>query len=80
MTLRKDTIKELCKELCKLKEFRYSYKQMLILLEKNEFFKKKKVIDENTPYKIFVREQINRGIQLNVILELWEKNKHKIKV
>lgn len=79
MTIREETMKELCKQFSKIKGFKYSYKQLLTILEKNEFFKKKRqIVNENTPYKIFIQEQIERGIHLNIILDLWEK--HKIKV
>ena len=78
MTKKEECVKQFCKDLSNIEGFRYSYKKMLYFLEKSKFLeKKKKPIDENTPYKIFVRKKIDEGIELGKIFDLWDKHKQK---
>ena len=78
MTKKEECVKQFCKDLSNVEGFRYSYKKMLYFLEQSKFLeKKKKPIDENTPYKIFVRKKIDEGIELGKILDLWDKHKQK---
>jgi len=80
MTKKEECVKEFCKELSQVEGFRYTYKKMLSFVEQSKFLEKKqKPIDENTPYKIFVRKQINEGIELRKIFDLWDKHKQKQK-
>ena len=82
MSSRQELMKELCKEFSNIENFGYSYKFLLKILEEKDYFRKrkKKVIDEDTPYKRFVKAQLEQGTELKIILELWEKNKHKLKI
>lgn len=76
MTKKEDCVKEFCKELSNLEGFKYSYKKMLYFMEKSKYLEKKpKAVDETTPYKIFVRRQIDNGVELGKIFELWDKFK-----
>jgi hypothetical protein len=80
MTKKEECVKEFCKELSNLEGFRYTYKKMLYFVEQSKFLEKKqKPVDENTPYKIFVRKQIDDGVELGKIFELWDKTKVKVK-
>ena len=61
----------------KNKKFKYTYNKLYVFLNKSNF----KEIEEmenkknRTPYTIFINEQLDNGIPLKNILELWDKTK-----
>jgi len=66
-------------KLSKVSEFKYTEKKLYYFLNKSNFQKK---IDEYheklniSPYTIFIKEQLNKGIKLNDVLQLWSKTKN----
>ena len=77
MTKRREFAEQLARELCTLKKFKYTYNEIMELFGKIGFINKKLIVNEDTPYKKFVRKQIAEGIHLGKILDLWEIEKLK---
>ena len=75
MTKRRKFAEELCIELCKIKKFKLTYNEMMEIIERTGFISKKLKVDGNTPYRKFVRKQIEEGIHLGKIFDLWEIEK-----
>ena len=71
-------IDEIFKELVKIKEFKYTYKNLYMFLNKSNFQEKIEEIENKknrTPYTIFINEQLDNGVLLKNVLELWDKTK-----
>lgn len=74
-----------CK-LSKVSEFKYTEKKLYYFLNKSNFQQKIDEYQEKlniSPYTIFIKEQLNKGIKLNDVLDLWsktKKNKSKLKL
>ena len=74
-------VDELIKALCKVNNFKISYKKMYYYLNKSDFQQKIEEMETQiniSPYTIFVNEQLNKNRDLNEIMPLWQKiRKHK---
>ena len=79
-------IEEVFKKLSKIKGFNISEKKLYTFLNKSNFQEKIDKYEEElniSPYTIFIKEQLNKGIELNDVLDLWsktKKNKLKLKL
>ena len=76
--LKKDD--EIFKSLVKIKEFKYTYSQLYTYLNKSKFLEKIEETEKikETPYTIFINRQLNNGVPLKNVLELWEKEKNRL--
>ena len=71
-------IDEIFKKLAKIKEFKYTYNQLYTYLNKSNLEEKIEEMENRkniTPYTIFINEQLDKGVELKNVLELWEKKK-----
>ena len=71
-------IDEIFKELVKIKEFKYTYKNLYMFLNKSNLQEKLEEMENkknNTPYTLFINEQIDKGVPLKNVLDLWDKTK-----
>ena len=71
-------IDEIFKKLVKIKEFKYTYNQLYTYLNKSNLEEKIEEMENRkniTPYTIFINEQLDKGVELKNVLELWEKKK-----
>ena len=71
-------IDEIFKKLAKIKEFKYTYNQLYTYLNKSNLEEKIEEMENRkniTPYTIFINEQLDKGVELKNVLELWEKRK-----
>ena len=71
-------IDEIFRALVKIKEFKYTYNKLYVFLNKSNFQKKIEEMENKknrTPYTIFINEQLDNGIPLKNVLELWDKTK-----
>ena len=74
-------IDEIFKKLAKIKEFKYTYNQLYTYLNKSNLEEKIEEMENRkniTPYTIFINEQLDKGVELKNVLELWEKKKKVI--
>lgn len=72
-------VDEILKALSKVKRFKLTYKELYKLLNKSDFSEKIEVLEEKinmSPYKIFILEKLNKGVELKDVLNLWEKTKN----
>ena len=72
-------VDEILKALSKVKRFKLTYKELYNLLNKSDFSEKIEVLEEKinmSPYKIFILEKLNKGVELKDVLNLWEKTKN----
>jgi len=75
------TLKEIdtvFKALVKIKDFDYSYNKLYVFLNKSDFIDNIEGIEYNkniNSYTIFINKQLNNGVKLKDVLELWEKHK-----
>lgn len=75
-------IDKIFKSLSEIENFKYSYNKLYMFLNKSKFIEEIEKIENkknNTPYTIFINEQLDKGIPLKNVLDLWEKNKIKVK-
>ena len=75
-------VDEIFKALVKIKEFKYTYNKLYMFLNKSNFQQKiEKIegIENKTTYTIFINEQLNKGVSLKNVLDLWVKRKKKLK-
>tara|TARA_B110000114_G_C15044387_1_gene378539 strand:+ start:47 stop:298 length:252 start_codon:yes stop_codon:yes gene_type:complete len=75
-------VDEIFKALVKIKEFKYTYNKLYMFLNKSNFQQKiEKIegIENKTTYTIFINEQLNKGVSLKNVLDLWVKQKKKLK-
>lgn len=75
-------IDKIFKSLSEIENFKYSYNKLYMFLNKSKFMEEIEKIENkknNTPYTIFINEQLDKGIPLKNVLDLWEKNKIKVK-
>ena len=71
-------VDEIFKALVKIKEFKYTYNKLYMFLTKSNFQQKiEKIegIENKTTYTIFINEQLNKGVSLKNVLDLWVKQK-----
>lgn len=71
-------IDEIFKGLVKIKEFKYTYNKLYIFLNKSNFQEKIEEMENKkntTPYTIFINKQLDNGVPLKNVLELWDKTK-----
>ena len=71
-------IDEIFKRLVKIKEFKYTYNKLYVFLNKSNFQERIEEMENKknrTPYTIFINEQLDNGIPLKKVLELWDKTK-----
>ena len=72
-------VSDVFSKLSKLSEFKYTEKKLYYFLNKSDFQKR---IDEQqdklniSPYTIFIKEQLSKGVKLNDVLDLWNKTKN----
>lgn len=72
-------VDEILRALSKVKRFKLTYKELYNLLNKSDFSEKIEVLEEKinmSPYKIFILEKLNKGVELKDVLNLWEKTKN----
>ena len=72
-------VDEILKALSKVKRFKLTYKELYKLLNKSDFSEKIEVLEEKinmSPYKIFILEKLNKGVEIKDVLKLWEKTKN----
>jgi len=77
-----ENVDKIFKSLSEIENFKYSYNKLYMFLNKSKFMEEIEKIENkknNTPYTIFINEQLDKGIPLKNVLDLWEKNKIKIK-
>ena len=75
-------VDKILKSLSEIENFKYSYNKLYMFLNKSKFMEEIEKIENkknNTPYTIFINEQLDKGIPLKNVLDLWEKNKIKVK-
>ena len=75
-------VDKIFKSLSKIENFKYSYNKLYMFLNKSKFMEEIEKMENkknNTPYTIFINEQLDKGIPLKNVLDLWEKNKIKVK-
>jgi len=73
-------VDEIFKSLVKIKDFKYTYNKMYMFLNKSKFMEEIDEIENEknkTPYTIFINKQLDNGVPLKNVLELWEKQKIK---
>lgn len=73
-----EKVDNIFKSLVKIKGFKYTYNQLYTYLNKSNFLEKIEEIENRkniTPYTIFINEQLDKGVELKNVLELWEKQK-----
>lgn len=73
-----EKVDNIFKSLVKIKEFKYTYNQLYTYLNKSDILEKIEEIENRktkTPYTIFINEQLDKGLALKNVLELWEKTK-----
>ena len=71
-------IDKIFKSLSEIENFKYSYNKLYMFLNKSKFMEEIEKIENkknNTPYTIFINEQLDKGVELKNVLELWEKKK-----
>tara|TARA_B000000475_G_C15935305_1_gene422486 strand:+ start:43 stop:303 length:261 start_codon:yes stop_codon:yes gene_type:complete len=71
-------VDEIFKSLVKIKDFKYTYNKMYMFLNKSKFMEELEEMEtekNKTPYTIFINEQLDKGVPLKNVLELWEKQK-----
>tara|TARA_B100000401_G_C52783200_1_gene709376 strand:- start:475 stop:807 length:333 start_codon:yes stop_codon:yes gene_type:complete len=79
-------INDVFSKLCKVSGFKYSEKKLYYYLNKSNFQEKIDKYEQElnvSPYTIFIKEQLDKGVKLNDVLDLWskiKKNKSKLKV
>ena len=75
-------VDKIFKSLSEIENFKYSYNKLYMFLNKSKFMEEIEKMENkknNTPYTIFINEQLDKGIPLKNVLDLWEKNKIKVK-
>ena len=75
-------VDKILKSLSEIENFKYSYNKLYMFLNKSKFMEEIEKMENkknNTPYTIFINEQLDKGIPLKNVLDLWEKNKIKVK-
>jgi len=73
-----DIVEEIFTNLVKLPEFRLTKSKLYQFLNKSDFVERMDLLEEQnnlTPYTIFVKMKIKKGIPLDEIPELWLKTK-----
>ena len=77
-------IADIFSKLCKVPGFNISEKKLYYFLNKSNFQERIDKYEEvlnTTPYTIFIKEQLNKGVKLNDVLSLWNKTKkNKLKI
>lgn len=71
-------VDDIFKKIVKVKGFNISYKKLYTLLNQTNFEEKMEEFQEKnnmSVYKIFVIENLENGVELKNILELWETTK-----
>tara|TARA_B100001142_G_scaffold305846_1_gene335182 strand:- start:1194 stop:1532 length:339 start_codon:yes stop_codon:yes gene_type:complete len=69
-------VDEILTALTKVKDFKLTYKKLYSLLNKSNFHEKIEELEEKmniSPYKIFILEQLDKGVELKNVLNLWDK-------
>tara|TARA_B110001452_G_scaffold85760_1_gene70094 strand:- start:5793 stop:6047 length:255 start_codon:yes stop_codon:yes gene_type:complete len=64
--------------LVKIKDFEYTYNKLYVFLNKSNFIDNIERMENNknvNSYTIFINKQLNNGVKLKDVLELWEKHK-----
>tara|TARA_B100001559_G_C15965424_1_gene378584 strand:- start:89 stop:352 length:264 start_codon:yes stop_codon:yes gene_type:complete len=77
-----ENVDKIFKSLSEIENFKYSYNKLYMFLNKSKFMEEIEKMENkknNTPYTIFINEQLDKGIPLKNVLDLWEKNKIKVK-
>ena len=77
-----ENVDKIFKSLSEIENFKYSYNKLYMFLNKSKFMEEIEKIENkknNTPYTLFINEQLDKGIPLKNVLDLWEKNKIKIR-
>ena len=75
------TLKEIdavFKALVNIKDFEYTYNKLYVFLNKSNFIDNIEGTENNkniSSYTIFINKQLNNGVKLKDVLELWEKHK-----
>lgn len=73
-----EVVDNIFKELVKQKGFNISYSKLYMYLNKSNFIEKIEELEEKktmTLYKLFINEQLDNGVNLKEVIELWEKTK-----
>ena len=73
-----DIVEEIFTNLVKLPEFRLTKSKLYQFLNKSDFVERMDLLEEQnnlTPYTIFVKMKIKKGIPLDEIPKLWLKTK-----
>ena len=73
-------VDDIFKNIIKVEGFNISYKKLYTLLNQTNFAEKMEEYQEKnnmSVYKIFVIENLENGIELKNVLDLWEKQKNK---
>ena len=73
-------VDKIFKSLSEIENFKYSYNKLYMFLNKSKFMEEIEKMENkknNTPYTIFINEQLDKGIPLKNVLDLWEKIKLK---
>ena len=79
-------IHDVFSKLSKVSGFKYSEKKLYYYLNKSNFQEEIDKYEQElnvSPYTIFIKEQLDKGVKLNDVLNLWskiKKNKSKLKV
>ena len=71
-------VDDIFKKIVKVKGFNISYKKLYTLLNQTKFEEKMEEFQEKnnmSVYKIFVIENLENGVELKNILDLWETTK-----
>lgn len=74
-----EIVDEVFSKLSKLPSFNISEKKLYMFLNKSNFQDNLDKLEEEaniTPYTIFIKEQLNNGVELKDVLDLWKKTKN----
>ena len=74
-----EIVDEVFSKLSKLPSFNISEKKLYMFLNKSNFQDNLDKLEEDaniSPYTIFIKEQLNNGVELKDVLDLWNKTKN----
>ena len=71
-------VDDIFKSIVKAKSFNISYKKLYTLLNQTDFAKRMEDLESKSNmsvYKLFIIENLDNGVELKNVLELWENTK-----
>ena len=71
-------VDDIFKAIVKVKGFNISYKKLYTLLNQTDFAKRMEDLESKSNmsvYKLFIIENLDNGVELKNVLELWENTK-----